>query len=284
MVLDLNAVGKSTAPQLVSWDTRDTLLYALSVGAGQADAVQELSYTTENSEGHPQRVLPTFGGIITDFLAGEWIDLGEYDEEMLVHAEQRLEVLGELPVAGQAEVTTTIDGIYDKGSGALVVSTSTARDPQTGAELVRSRASQFIRGEGGFGIAGPREVWDRPERRPDRQFIVRTRHDQALLYRLTGDRNPLHSDPAFAARAGFSRPILHGMCSYGVTARVLLHAYCDGEAADFLSLDVRFSSPVYPGDVLFIDVWEGDAGEHRFIVRRNETEVVLDRGRFAFTA
>lgn len=282
MALDLNAVGTSTPPQVVRWDSRDAMIYALGVGAGQADAADELSFTTENSVGHPQRVLPTFGAIIADFLVSEWVDIGEFDDEMLVHAEQHLEVLGELPVAGEAEVVTTVEGIYDKGSGALVVTLATARDPRTGTELVRSRASQFIRGEGGFGIAGPRESWERPEREPDLVISTRIREDQALLYRLSGDRNPLHSDPAFAARAGFPRPILHGMCTYGVTARLLLNSFCDGDPSRFRSLSARFSAPVYPGDELTVEVWKGDAGEHRFVVRRDGAEIVLDRGRFRF--
>lgn len=282
MALDLNAVGTSTPPQLVRWDSRDAMLYALGVGAGQADAADELSFTTENSVGHPQRVLPTFGAIIADFLVSEWVDIGEFDDEMLVHAEQHLEVLGELPVAGEAEVVTTVEGIYDKGSGALVVTLATARDPRTGTELVRSRASQFIRGEGGFGIAGPRETWARPETEPDLVISTRIREDQALLYRLSGDRNPLHSDPAFAALAGFPRPILHGMCTYGVAARLLLNSCCDGDPSRFRSLGARFSAPVYPGDELTVEVWKGDSGEHRFVVRRDGAEIVLDRGRFRF--
>lgn len=285
MALNLDSVGTSTTPQLVSWDSRDAMLYALGVGAGQTDPAQELAFTTENSEGHTQRVLPSYGAIITDFLATEWVDIGEFNEEMLVHAEQRLEVFGELPVEGRAEVVTTVDGIYDKGSGALVVTTAVARDPQSGAELVRSRASQFIRGEGGFGIAGPRVDWERPEREPDRRISAGVREDQALIYRLSGDRNPLHSDPAYAALAGFPRPILHGMCSYGIAARLLLNSYCDGDPGRFRSLDARFSAPVYPGDELTVEVWESagdEAGVHRFVVRRGGGEVVLDRGQFGF--
>lgn len=284
MALNLDSVGTSTVAQLVSWNSRDAMLYALGVGAGQADPARELEFTTENSEGHAQRLLPGYGAIITDFLATEWVDIGAFNEEMLVHAEQRLEVFGELPVSGQAEVVTTVDGIYDKGSGALVVTTATARDPHTGAELVRSRASQFIRGEGGFGIAGPRAEWSRPERQPDRCISARVREDQALIYRLSGDRNPLHSDPAYAKLAGFSRPILHGMCSYGITARLLLNEYCEGDPSRFRSLDARFSAPVYPGDELTVEVWQAreTPHEHKFVVRRNSDEIVLDRGLFGF--
>ncbi len=281
MSLNLACVGTTTSPKIVSWNSTQTLLYALGVGAGQVDASAELAFTTENSEGHPQRVLPTFGVIAAHFLSGQWVDIGDYDKAMLVHAEQRLELRGELPAAGEMEVVTRVDGIYDKGSGALVATTASGRDPATGTELLRSRASYFIRGAGGFGIPGPKQIWERPEREPERKLLVHVRDDQALLYRLSGDRNPLHSDPAFAARAGFPRPILHGLCSYGIVGRLLLGAYCDGEPGRFRMLDCRFTAPAYPGDRLSVEVWEGD-GEHRFIVRRNGEEVVLDRGVFGF--
>lgn len=281
MSLDITSVGATTPPEMVSWDSSDTLLYALGVGAGQADATAELAFTTENTEGCAQRVLPTYGVIVAEFLSKDWVEIGTYDEAMLVHAEERLELFGQLPVKGEVEIVRTVDGIYDKGSGALVVTTTSGRDPRTGAELVRSRSSVFIRGEGGFGIAGPRQIWERPERTPDRQLSALVRNDQALLYRLSGDRNPLHSDPAFAARAGFPRPILHGMCSYGIVGRLLLGAYCDNDPSRFRALECRFSGPVYPGDELSIDVWER-AGHHQFVVRRNGEQIVLDRGEFEF--
>ena len=125
-------------------------------------------------------------------------------------------------------------GIYDKGSGALVVSENQAVDAATGEPLVTARSGTFIRGEGGFGgDRGASEPWRCPTGAPDHQVDSETRPEQALLYRLSGDRNPLHADPQFAARGGFARPILHGLCTYGFTGRALLHALCDGDPARF---------------------------------------------------
>lgn len=281
MTLDLTSVGAVTQPQKVSWNSTQTILYSLGVGAGQLDACAELAFTTENSEECAQRVLPTFGVIIADSLADSWFDIGSYDPAMLVHAEQRLVLLDELSPAGEMEIVKTVDGIYDKGSGALVATTAIGRNPHTGVEVLRSHSSFFVRGEGGFGIPGPKSEWARPERVPDRTIVANVREEQALLYRLSGDRNPLHSDPAFAAQAGFPRPILHGLCSFGIAGRLLLGVYCNSNPALFRDFECRFSAPVYPGDELCVEVWEGEA-EHRFIVRRNEDEVVLDRGRFQF--
>ncbi|MFF0458604.1 MaoC/PaaZ C-terminal domain-containing protein [Nocardia africana] len=279
MSLNLDAVGTSTTPDLVTWDSSEALLYALGVGAGQADASAELAYTTENSEGHPQRVLPTFGVILAGFRAGDEIDYGSYDPAMLVHAEQRLEVFGEIPPSGRISVSRTLEGIYDKGSGALVVTSTTGRVPGASEPLIRTRSSSFIRGEGGFGVLGPHQEWVRPDREPDERLPVQVRHDQALLYRLSGDRNPLHTDPVFAARAGFPRPILHGLCTYGIVGRLLLDKFAGSEPARFRSLECRFTAPVYPGDNLSLDIWAKSDG-YQFVARRSAGKIVLDRGLF----
>ena len=175
-------------------------------------------------------------------------------------------------------------GIYDKGSGALVVTENRAVDAATGEPLVTSRSGMFIRGQGGFG--GPRgesEPWQLPERAPDVQITQQTRPEQALLYRLSGDRNPLHADPQFAARGGFQRPILHGLCTYGFTGRALLHALCESDPARFRSMSGRFSSPVLPGDPLSVAVWiEPGGGSALFRTAREDGTVVIDRGRIQF--
>ena len=141
-----------------------------------------------------------------------------------MHAEQAVELHRPMPVEGTARTVSTVTGIYDKGSGALVVIENAAVDAATGEPLVTSRSGAFIRGEGGFGgERGGDPPWERPDREPDHQVVELTRPEQALIYRLSGDRNPLHVDPKFAARGGFRRPILHGLCTYGVTGRALLH-------------------------------------------------------------
>jgi acyl dehydratase len=281
MPLNFDLVGVDSEPATRSWTTTDVLLYALGVGAGQADPLAELEFTTENSTGVQTKVLPTFGNMITG--GGRGRSLGDFDPAALVHAEQAFTLHRPLPTAGTTRSVSRVAGIYDKGSAALVVTESTAVDAATGEPLVTTRGSIFIRGEGGFGGGrGPGQDWEMPSGAPDEQVTYQTRPDQALLYRLTGDRNPLHSDPKFAARGGFARPILHGMCTYGYTGRALLHAVCDSEPARFGSMEGRFTRPVIPGDELTVSIW-AHGGTAYFRTTSNGVPV-LDRGRMTFTS
>src|ERR1700755_1786427 len=191
MGLDHSLVGVPGEPQLRSWDSKDALLYAVGVGAGLGDPLQELEFTTENCEGIEQQVLPTFGVLLAQARPAR--RLGDFDPALLVHAEQAFELHRPLPVSGTVRTTSTVTGIYDKGSGALVVSENVAVDRATGEPLVTSRGGTFIRGEGGFGgERGSDPPWDKPNREPDIQVVCETRPEQALIYRLSGDRNPLH--------------------------------------------------------------------------------------------
>jgi acyl dehydratase len=277
MPLNLDAVGITGEPHSVSWTSDEAALYALGVGAGQDDALADLALTTDNSYGVEQRVLPTFGVILNQFRGGPRIDIGTFNPAMLVHAEQSVQLSAVLPPSGSIEVSTTVTGIYDKGSGGLVVYEATGRLPGSAEPLVVTRSSLFIRGEGGFGIRGPEDAWTDPGSEPDLVLTASTRPDQALLYRLSGDHNPLHTDPAFAARAGFPRPILHGMCTYGVVGRVLLRALADGDPAQFGCMSGRFSKPVFPGEALTIRVWQREA-QLLFQVVNERGDIVLDRG------
>ncbi|TQS30374.1 MaoC/PaaZ C-terminal domain-containing protein [Microbispora sp. KK1-11] len=278
MPLDHGLIGVESPPCERSWTSADTLLYALGVGAG----TEELAFTTENSAGIRQRVLPTFAVLAAQAPTGR--RLGDFDPAMLVHAEQAFELHRELPAAGRVSTTSTVTGIYDKGSGALVTTEARAADAESGELLITSRSSVFIRGEGGFGgERGPRDEWAEPGRPPDHTVTYETRQDQALLYRLSGDRNPLHSDPAFAARAGFPRPILHGLCTYGITGRALLHAVAGSDPARFAAMSGRFSKPVFPGETLTVSVWTNDGGATAlFRTAKEDGTVVIDRGRAAF--
>jgi acyl dehydratase len=285
MALDHSLVGVPGDPQERSWDSKDALLYAVGVGAGLGDPLRELAFTTENCQGIEQQVLPTYGVLIAQARSGR--SLGDFDRAMLVHAEQFVELHQPLPVAGTARTVSTVTGMYDKGSGALVVSENVAVDAATGRPLVTTRGGTFIRGEGGFG--GPRgdsDSWQAPEREPDYRVVYETRPEQALVYRLSGDRNPLHVDPAFAARGGFARPILHGLCTYGVTGRALLHVLCGSDPAQFRSMYGRFSRPVLPGDSLVISIWLQDpaGGSALFRTALEDGTVVIDRGRMRFGA
>jgi acyl dehydratase len=283
MSLDHSLIGEPGEPRERSWTSTDALLYAVGVGAGLGDPLSELEFTTENSEGITQQVLPTYGVLISQ--AGARRSLGDFDHALLVHAEQAFELHRPLPVAGTVRTTATVTGIYDKGSGALVVAESQAVDAATGEPLVTARSGTFIRGEGGFGgDRGGSERWERPQGEPDHRVVLQTRPEQALIYRLSGDRNPLHADPRFAARGGFERPILHGLCTYGVTGRALLHTLCGSDPARFKSMSGRFTRPVLPGDTLTVSIWLPGAGGDlaRFQTSNQDGAVVIDRGLMRF--
>lgn len=285
VALNLDAVGQESEPVVRSWTEKDVILYALGVGAGVDDPTgDELAFTTENSHDVDLVVLPTFAVIVG---AGGRIDMGTFNPAMLVHGEQDIELFGPLPASGRVSVTRRLEGIYDKGSGALVVSQSSAVDPETGRVRFTSRSSAFIRGEGGFGGSrGPSggAAHEVPEREPDTVLSYPTRKDQALLYRLSGDRNPLHSDPVFARRAGFDTPILHGLCTYGFTGRALLHAVSGSDPGRFGSMAARFSKPVWPGDTLTVNIWTlDDPTTFAFRTENQRGDVVIDRGHYTLS-
>ena len=277
MPIDPNAVGATGDPVRRSWNSKDALLYALGVGA----ATEELAFTTENTRDVPQRVLPTFAVIIGGGGA-PFGKIGSFNPAMLVHGEEGIELFDEIPVEGEIESTGRVSAIWDKGKGAVVEMESTSVNLATGKPLLKTRMSAFIRGEGGFGgERGPSVKFEAPSRKPDHEVTYATRPDQALLYRLSGDRNPLHSDPSFAKLGGFDRPILHGLCTYGFTGRALLHTLCGGDPARFKSMDGRFSQPVYPGDSLTVRMWV-EGSECTFQTSNQDGGVVLDQGRMTF--
>jgi acyl dehydratase len=275
MALDLSVVGVVSEPTPRSWTSADALLYAVGVGAGAQDPLAELEFTTENSAGVEQRILPTFAVLAAQARAGRrW---GEFDPTRLVHAGQGFELHRPLPVAGEVMVTTSVTGMYDKGKGALITTSNAAEDAD--GPLITTHSSVYIGGAGGFGgDPGHTEPWERPDRTPDQVLTYATRPDQALLYRLTGDRNPLHSDPTFAKLGGFARPILHGMCTYGFTGRALLHALCGSDPARMRSMDGRFTKPVLPGQSLTVSMWADGPGRALFQTTTEDGTVVIDRG------
>lgn len=277
MPINPEAVGSVGESGTFSWDHRDVILYALGVGAGAVDPLKELELTTENSHEVTLRVLPTFA-VLAGQRAPQPAELGEFDRSGLLHAGQSVELNTDLPIEGCAVVSREVTGIWDKGWGALVESVVTGTDPDRDERLFQTTTSHFIRGEGGWG--GPRGSSSRvgiPERGPDRTARFDTAVDQALLYRLSGDRNPLHSDPQFAQRAGFSRPILHGLCTFGIAGRLIFGTLLDSRPGSIGHISARFSKPVYPGDSLEVRMWnEGD--ELIFSVVGAEGDVVLDSG------
>ncbi|MGW0593754.1 MaoC/PaaZ C-terminal domain-containing protein [Streptosporangium sp. NPDC002607] len=276
MPVDLTAVGYRSAPHQVTWNADQAMLYALGVGAGAQDPLDELPFTTENSEGLPQRALPTFAVILSMIPLGR--SYGDFDPARLLHAEQGIRLYRPLPVAGEGLVTAGIDAMYDKGSGALVTVSSRLTDAH-GEPIADVTRGAFLRGEGGFGgERGPADTWQVPDREPDAVVEERTAPNQALLYRLSGDRNPLHSDPKFAAAGGFDRPILHGLCTYGFAGRALLRGACESEPARLTEMSCRFSRPTYPGGTLRTSIWI-DGEQVWFRTADGDGAIVLDRGR-----
>ncbi len=280
MPLNHDAAGSVSEATETSWGSKDALLYALGVGAG----TDELPFVTENSIDVTQQVLPTQAVVLTT-IGGGLSALGDFNWAMLVHGEQGIRLHQPIPVEGRVSSQTEITGVYDKGKGAVVVMETQAVDAETGEPMFDTTMSAFIRGEGGWGgdrgPSGPQNV--APERDPDHSVTYQTKPDQALIYRLSGDRNPLHSDPQFAALAGFDRPILHGLCTFGFTGRALLHTLCDGDPARFTSMDGRFSSPVFPGESLTVNLWV-DRGEAIFQTTGDDGRVVLDAGKCEFSS
>jgi acyl dehydratase len=278
------AVGATSDPVEVSWTPRDCVIYALGVGAG----TDELEFSTSDTASRPQQVLPTFA-VVAGMSSGAggggglFSKLGSFNFAMLVHGEQGVELAQPIPPAGEARITSEVTGVYDKGSGAVVTMQGTAVHPSSGELMWKTTSSMFIRGEGGWGgdrgPSGPRNV--APERAPDHQVTYRTLPQQALWYRLSGDTNPLHSDPEFAKLGGFDRPILHGLCTYGFTGRALLHSLCGSDPVRFKAVEARFSKPVMPGDELTVSMWV-DGNEAVFRTATQDGSVVIDQGRCVF--
>jgi acyl dehydratase len=243
----------------------------------------ELEFTTENTHGVVQRVLPTMAVV----LQAGGLDIGALgtpDLTKMLHGSQGFTLHREIPVEGRLRTTGRISGIWDKGAAAVVDMEAETVLADSGEPLFTNRSSLFFRGEGGWGgDRGPSAAKQgAPERDADVTIAYTTRSDQALLYRLNGDRNPLHSDPDFAARGGFPKPILHGLCTYGFTGRALLHGLCGGDPARFRSMDARFASPVMPGESLTVRMWRTGDGEAFFQTYASGDRLVLDGGRCTF--
>jgi acyl dehydratase len=267
--LNHEAVGITTDAVDVAWTSKDSILYALGVGCG----VNALQFTTENSKGIELQTLPSMPVVLarTPILTM----IGDIDWTKLVHAAQRVSVHRPLPPRGSANNVATVTGIYDKGKAAIVVTETVGRDAQSDEKLWTSTMQLYIRGAGGWGgDKGPSLRPELPQRQPDLSIAAATADDQALLYRLSGDRNPLHSDPAFARAAGFDRPILHGLCTFGVSTRVMVESVADGDGARVQSVAGSFAAPVFPGDQLTVDIWQTDEDHFAFRTRVNDTNVI----------
>jgi acyl dehydratase len=264
MAIDPTAIGNTVGPHLFEWTDRDTMLYALGVGAGTKD----LAFTTENSHGIDQQVLPTYA-VIACPAFGAIGKIGTFNFGKLLHGSQQIRLFAPLPSTGRLNVVSEVADLQDKGEGknAVVVLKGTGTEPDTGKLVAESLTTLVIRGEGGFGGQSGRrpQAPEVPDREPDATVALPTREDQALIYRLSGDRNPLHSDPWFARElAGFPTPILHGLCTYGVAGRVLVAELGGGDASKITSIAARFTAPVFPGETLTTSVWRTARGQAVF--------------------
>jgi acyl dehydratase len=286
-------IGKQLESGSYTWDAHRTMLYAVGVGAGLADPYEELQFTTENTEGVTQQVIPSFIALMSQssdwirelgFKAREWDGMEWGWPEGMVHGDQGITLARPIPVSGTVNLTQTLLGVFDKGSGALAIAETRSTLADTGELLGTSRAGMFVRGQGGFG--GPRapadeKPWPKPDRAPDLTVSIEVPIGQSLIYRLLGDVNPHATDPARASGDGFSKPIFFGLGTYGFACRALLKGLCDGDVARFGAMDARFSQPVHPGDRLDTQIWRNHGGA-QFLTTVGEGRVVIDRGLFRF--
>jgi acyl dehydratase len=266
-----------------TYTVRDTILYALGVGAGiDADTPEKLSFVYEGN----LRALPTMACVLA--APGFWQREPEFGIawQQILHGEQSTILHKTLPVEGRVTSVVRVEAIYDKGSdkGALICSVRELFDGKGGDLLATIRQSSFLRGNGGQGglTHGAPRPHPLPENTaPNMAVVLPTRPEQALIYRLSGDYNPLHADPEVARQGGFAKPILHGLSTYGIVGRALIAAMCKGDPCRLRRLDVRFSGPVFPGQTLSVEVWDGGAGVASFRAKVHGSDTVAINNGYA---
>ncbi|MDH2393169.1 MaoC/PaaZ C-terminal domain-containing protein [Streptomyces sp. HNM0663] len=271
------AVAAEPRSAEIRWDHKDVQLYHLGIGAGVPAAdPDELRYTLESR----LQVLPSFATVagagmgMMGGLAAPGIDV---DLASVLHGGQTVRLHRPIPVSGRAATAARVAAVYDKGKAAVIVLRSEAADDD--GPLWTCDSQIFVRGEGGFGgERGPSQRAEPPAREPDRIEERRIREDQALLYRLSGDWNPLHADPEFAKRAGFDRPILHGLCTYGMTLKAVVDTLLDGDVTRVRSYATRFAGVVYPGETLRIRMWRENGSVRAAVAAadRDDAPVLAD--------
>ncbi|WP_288902942.1 MaoC/PaaZ C-terminal domain-containing protein [uncultured Sneathiella sp.] len=269
----------------VSYTERDVILYALGVNVGLDPMNErELKYLFEDG----LQALPSYSMVLGH--PGFWLrdPALEVDWVKLLHAEQFLSISRPLPAKGTVLASHKVLGITDKGEGrgAIVYYEKLLRDAKTKEELCRVTTGVFCRGDGGCGDYGetPDALASLPEQSPEISVSKTTDLRSALIYRLSGDYNPLHIMPDIARQAGYDRPILHGLCSMGIVGLILQETVGKSDPALFGGYACRFSRPVFPGDTLRVDIWPDDQGGRFRVVVEDRNEVVLDRGHFSLRA
>lgn len=271
MAIDIDkVVGAELESSSFSWSDNDIILYNLGVGAGvPPDDPVELRYAYEGD----LVAVPTFGTIppFSMMMSIGGVEGMDINLAQILHGVQLLTVHGPIPTSGSVTQTGRVVDVYDKGRGALIVIEVVSTLEKTGQPLFTNRSGVYVRGEGGFGgESGPRAGNKPPDREPD--FVVEspTLPQQALLYRMSsGDKNPLHADPGFAAFAGFDRPILHGLCTYGVVLKAVTGAVLAGDPGRVASYEARFAGHVFPGETLMTSIWDEDG---RYLVETTTSE------------
>jgi acyl dehydratase len=282
-------------PVVQSYTERDSALYALGLGLVRSNPAPAaaLRHVYEAGEGGLV-ALPTMASVLATGPFWMQDPATGIDWQRILHAEQRLQIHRPLPPAGTVVGEHRIDAIFDKGAdkGALMLLSRRLYDQASGDLLATVGSTAFLRGNGGFGGSGDGAPAPQPvpaDRPPDHEIAHETRPELALLYRLSGDLNPLHADPAVARAAGFSQPILHGLCSYGIAGLALTSTVCGGDAARLKRLDLRFANPVFPGETLLTEIWLTGPGRAALRVRvpaRDDPKrrTVLDHGVAEFDA
>jgi acyl dehydratase len=258
------------------WTARDTIIYALGIGATELPFVYEAGLSA----------LPTMCGVLA-YPGFIWKnpDYGVIWQKVL-HVEQAIEIHGPIPPEGRFSGDTVIESIVDKGADkGAIITTSRRISDGAGNHFATARGAIIARGDGGFGGGDPAPPPPEPmpESAPDFSVSLPTSASQAMLYRLSGDYNPVHIDPDVARTGGFDRPILHGMCTYGVAGRALIAVLCDNDPARLISMICRFSAPVYPGETIRIEIWQDGVGNARFRALVEERDlVVLNHGQVQY--
>jgi acyl dehydratase len=273
--------------EVVSYTTEQARLYALAVGAG-SDPMDEgdLAYV---DPARPLKVLPSMAVVLSPGATPTFDALAINHPELMLHAEQRLIIYKPLKSSGKMIVEDKIGAVYDRGAerGAVIEYQVSGRYDGDSDLCFTNTMVTAARGDGGFGGTPPdpaNKARAIPERDPDVELECITRPEQALWYSLTGDTNPIHISPRLAKKIGFERPILHGLCSYGMICRVLIQHFADGDPDRLRQFDVRFSAPVTPGDTLKISVWREDANHIAFRVKSAATgQKLIDNGYGVFS-
>lgn len=264
-------VGREYPPIDVKWEEKDVQLYAVAVGARPKT---ELEFLYENKG---PKVLPTYAVIPALGIMGAAVSNIQINLAMLLHGEQKITLHRPLPAKFNGKGVAKITEIYDKGKAAVIGVTGTVSDDN--GVLATTHATLFIRGAGGFGgERGPSSEETAvkiPDRAPDHVVEQVTHEEQAALYRLTGDRNPIHIDPQFAMFGGYKEPFLHGLCTYGFAGRAILHSLCGSDPARFISMSGRFSDQVYMGDTIVTKIWDEGNGKAVVEVSTQKGNVVL---------